>query len=901
MRGFHFNTNNAANAVDHALAVARTGTCQGGEKAVGVVGPAFSSMALITGAMAGLYQIPQVSASATSITLSDKNTYPYFLRTTPADDNAAEALVMVVQQFEWSRVCLIATNDEYGEKGSNTFRIKAAEANIVVDTSVLLPLAPLTPTGVAMNNTEKAEAFKALLAALTPKGQGKFERCSINICLMNGQLAPLVQALRDMGRTGGDFLYLHADTTVRDWKDPQMTAVGALRPNEPPLVLDGDGWLGVVPTAGDNTMPERRNLDERWRALTNQSSRSINNEWFDDGDGIATTPSTVYAYDAVLAYAKAASQLILANQTLTGANLLAELYKVNIDGASGSLFFEAKTGNRQGVPFNVTNFKVLNKTTPNAAGGATPTVAVVSKTGLNSSKFEYIVETNQLVWPSGLAGPSNRPRDTAIKEVRVTNATRWALGVMAVIGMVLCVVLSGLVHLYRERPVIKMSSPVFIHLIILGCFLVFLNVIVYGVETDAACMARPWLHSLSFSLVFGSLFVKSHRTDRIFNTMSTSTKGLRNQDLLVLLMGIMAVDVVILVTWTAGWPLRRVAWSESVPGLLTKGITCGGPHSLIFSVIIIATKAFILVWGIVLAIKIKDVKLKDMNEVKVMSVTMYNIGIFSVIVLLVYFFIQSRSSAVGIHILVNVSEIICFYGVLGLFVGYKLYLIIVKKVTSLGEKEDPNGVLRRRGNTIERDRVGSTVPVGGARAAPVSMPPPSLAQPPPQHQLQVKAPPSATELTREVESAKSSIIALEAKNKALEARLSSEIRAKEEALRSLASLREEFETYRAKVEEQAKQAVDPGVVEVEVGGGSDDGGGGRRARGSANNERLPTPAARPLRFGAERGPIEFIQAGPPGDDGIVSSESSDSVNGSIGKFSRPEGLPALQKITDDPR
>ena len=57
----------------------------GEEPIVGLIGPAISSVAMPMATTAAVQQIPQISFSATSPLLSNKDAYPYFLRTVPPD------------------------------------------------------------------------------------------------------------------------------------------------------------------------------------------------------------------------------------------------------------------------------------------------------------------------------------------------------------------------------------------------------------------------------------------------------------------------------------------------------------------------------------------------------------------------------------------------------------------------------------------------------------------------------------------------------------------------------------------------------------------------------------------------------------------------------------------------
>lgn len=84
---------------------------------IGVVGDAASSMSKKVSALLSVSNMPQISYSSTSIELSNKETYPSFLRTIPSDDFQVKLIVAVVRHFNWSYVSVVASDDAYGRIG----------------------------------------------------------------------------------------------------------------------------------------------------------------------------------------------------------------------------------------------------------------------------------------------------------------------------------------------------------------------------------------------------------------------------------------------------------------------------------------------------------------------------------------------------------------------------------------------------------------------------------------------------------------------------------------------------------------------------------------------------------------------------------------------------------------
>lgn len=79
----------------------------------GLLGPGSSSNTIQVQNLLQLFEIPQIGYSATSMDLSNKNLYEYFLRVVPSDEYQAEAMLDIVTKFNWTYVAAIHTDGEY--------------------------------------------------------------------------------------------------------------------------------------------------------------------------------------------------------------------------------------------------------------------------------------------------------------------------------------------------------------------------------------------------------------------------------------------------------------------------------------------------------------------------------------------------------------------------------------------------------------------------------------------------------------------------------------------------------------------------------------------------------------------------------------------------------------------
>ncbi|XP_062449719.1 taste receptor type 1 member 1 [Rhea pennata] len=86
-------------------------------RAVAVIGPDSTNLALTTAAILSVFLIPEISYEASVETLSLKRLYPSFLRTIPSDRQQVKAIVLLLQKFKWTWVALLGSDNTYGRSG----------------------------------------------------------------------------------------------------------------------------------------------------------------------------------------------------------------------------------------------------------------------------------------------------------------------------------------------------------------------------------------------------------------------------------------------------------------------------------------------------------------------------------------------------------------------------------------------------------------------------------------------------------------------------------------------------------------------------------------------------------------------------------------------------------------
>lgn len=102
----------------------------------------------------------QISYGATSEKFSDNVLYPSFFRTVPSDKWQVEAMVLLLEEFNWNWVAVVGSDEEYGQRGVQDFSKVAANKSICVAYQGLIPVytdpEPMVKTILSNINSTKA-------------------------------------------------------------------------------------------------------------------------------------------------------------------------------------------------------------------------------------------------------------------------------------------------------------------------------------------------------------------------------------------------------------------------------------------------------------------------------------------------------------------------------------------------------------------------------------------------------------------------------------------------------------------------------------------------------------------------------------------------------------------------
>ncbi|KAM6915770.1 metabotropic glutamate receptor 1 isoform 1-T1 [Xenentodon cancila] len=161
----------------------------------GVIGPGSSSVAIQVQNLLQLFNIPQIAYSATSIDLSDKTLFKYFLRVVPSDTLQARAMLDIVKRYNWTYVSAVHTEGNYGESGMEAFKELASQEGLCIAHS----------DKIYSNAGEKH--YDRLLRKL----RERLPKARVVVCFCEGMtVRGLLMAMRRLG-VYGEFLLVGSD------------------------------------------------------------------------------------------------------------------------------------------------------------------------------------------------------------------------------------------------------------------------------------------------------------------------------------------------------------------------------------------------------------------------------------------------------------------------------------------------------------------------------------------------------------------------------------------------------------------------------------------------------------------------------------------------------------------
>ena len=541
------------------------------QQTIAVVGAAYSGVSMAVTNLCGLFYVPVVSYASTSILLSNKVRFRYFLRTVPNDMLQAQVMADLVRAMKWNYVITLASDTEYGRSGIEAF--KRALANYRNNFDVCIPV------DERFTKRSTDEHFESIFRQMKANPKARVVILFAQLRDADILLAKFRQQ-KYMATEG--YVWIGSDA----WADSKQILKG----NERLL----NKMFGVV--------PEVVHIKEFDKYFTNfNDKRRKRNPWMREYEYLKVAhdpafhrhtfkhyPKAQYVMDAVLAAAYALHNMLgceqykdctaKINRNVKVPDLLNYLQNVRFPGKSRDAFSFDKLGDAIGV-YDIKHLKLVDanyefvnvgkwgakesgvrginngslnsfleldhdmvdEQLRNYSRDGVPfsTCSRECQTGYHKSPEKYhakccwwcrpctgnsITNTSNMddciPCPRGYWTNKNHSHCDPIQPTSLHWSDTLGVIIICISGAgVLAVICTFVVYyIYRETPVVRASSRELCYVLLFGIAWCFLTPLVFLADrTDSICRAIPFVTGLCPSLIAGTLLTKTNRISRIFN------------------------------------------------------------------------------------------------------------------------------------------------------------------------------------------------------------------------------------------------------------------------------------------------------------------------------------------------------------------------------------------------
>lgn len=207
------------------------------------------------------------------------------------------------------------------------------------------------------------------------------------------------------------------------------------------------------------------------------------------------------------------------------------------------------------------------------------------------------------------------------------------------LGLLTCIACIIFVMKYREIPIVRATSPIFMFIVIGGCIFMFCSVFMfYGQPTTASCHLRLWLFFIGYTLSMSSLLVKNWRIWRIFSNDSMSIFAIRSNELLFYgSIPALVIMTVCLILWTVLNPYQLI-FDTTTPGLGDDHVNMRCYSSDPWSIILVLIIAgLFLLATVLISLLNRNIGYAIFRETRQVALSSYNTVIVAVGCLIITF------------------------------------------------------------------------------------------------------------------------------------------------------------------------------------------------------------------------------------------------------------------------
>uniref|UniRef100_A0A4W5KE81 Gamma-aminobutyric acid type B receptor subunit 2 n=1 Tax=Hucho hucho TaxID=62062 RepID=A0A4W5KE81_9TELE len=522
------------------------------------------------------WNLVQLSFAATTPVLDDEKKYPNFFRMVTSDNTANQAVVKILQNYKWRRV---------GTLTQDVQRISEIRRDLTKQLS-------------------KADVMVAVTESLSTDPCVNVKKLKVSNIL---------------NMFGGRFQWILPGGYQGSWWEEANSSNCASNN----LLTAMEGYITVDFTH-----------------LSNRQIKGISGRVELLQRGLVASKFHGFAYDGVWVMVKALTRVIesvrhkerydfhrnftVSNEEI-GRMVLDSMKEICFEGVTGQVLF--RNGERMGT-IKLSQFQEGREV----------------KIGQYNAEAEELQLINHLIRFQGMEPPKDR-----------THSQRWDVGVplyiilLSTTGLAMLMALSFLFfHIkHHNHWVMKKSSPSMNYLIILGTMLACTSVFLYGLDgslvTDKVfvmlCPIRTWILSVGYTTTFGALFAKTWRVWTIVKKKEIIEKIIKDDQLWIIVGGMLLIDLCLLTCWQMVDPLRRTVEEfslETDPGgedVNTRHFLehCESTNMTKWLAIVYGYKGLLMFLGCFLALRTRHAHVHLHDDSKYIRMSVYHVTVMSII------------------------------------------------------------------------------------------------------------------------------------------------------------------------------------------------------------------------------------------------------------------------------
>ncbi|KAI9188428.1 hypothetical protein H9P43_002819 [Blastocladiella emersonii ATCC 22665] len=545
---------------------------------LGVIGDMYSSQTIPQALDATYLKVFMCSGSASASALSDDD-YLYLYRTIADDPQQGTVLALFIRNMGWARVNIFFSTSTYGESVSQGFVAAASSANLTI--SSMLPFNPAARDFVPQVTAASNSGTLIHVIAATPD-----------------EAAPLLKAAKAAGLVGPENVWIGPEAFTLALSGGSKAAAD---PETAAILSAGFFFVRPVEDSG------------------NAKAKAFRTKW---SAAYPAKPVPAYGFlyrDCLFSLAEGLLGLINKYGLSRVVNRQYELdtneLVTNFLGVSGDITFDVQ-GNR------VQAFEIVN------LQGA-----------LTSPVVTHTIASNRTILavtaPRFASGTAAVPSDRIAQVMLLAQWTSPGCIVLAAVtvAMILAILATdAYLFLNKTVPQVRHLSFPFLNLICVGCVVTLASTLMsIGTPNAGQCIASLWIFAFGFEMVVGASIAKAYRIWTIFENKSlVKVSGINDRMLFGGVGGILALQSILLVVWTAG--------GAPVPQLVSARtyyyVTCRSADPAFHTALTVSTLVYngaLLLVFLFLAFKTRHVS-SSYNESKYMHLAGQTIALSAIVI-----------------------------------------------------------------------------------------------------------------------------------------------------------------------------------------------------------------------------------------------------------------------------